>query len=581
MAATAGRSAVPIGMMTIPDETLASPLDRHDVRAESSIPWWVVPIVLLFLSTAIALLRLRTFDEPFERDITTYLLNGQALNGGGQVYVDAFEIKPPGIFVAYALAEWAAGFGELEVYVLSVVAAVITLFGVYVAGATAGRNAGLAAAAFWVLLCSAPSLQANQPNTEVFINACVVWALALLVRAGDSSRGASLAIAVGVLFAIGSTFKQLVIVDAALLCCAHVAFAAGLPGGRRRAVRDALLIAAIGAATWLAMFGYFAATGRFEIFWVISFSNARAYAGNPVFNLFRYVREARFFPRLLWFTAPIAGLVVLGALRDRRSLLERRWGLYLTALVALQIKIPLNGPGFLPHYYQYWLPMLAIGAGWAVGSKARQPSPIPAWAMPAVGAAVAAFLLIQQGSYFFLPADEWSRLKYGDSTLKERALGRAIGNVLRPEEQLYQHGSLPGLYYYSGHHPPSLLLWTMQLNDTWPAARLLLRQHLASIKKNPPDLVVVVNRDELGPTPKGPMGLMERLLGGRPTVFDEGRNAQMALDPLLPECRAVKIETLRDFPDAQCYVRRGSPLDKRLGSAERRPSRREQIPVLQ
>ena len=354
----------------IPEKViLGSAQDLSRPVPEFSRQWWVVPLVLLILAITIATLRLRTFDEPFERDIVTYLMIGHAMNRGGQVYVDVWDVKPPGICEIYALAEWMVGFGDLQIYLLNIVSAVVTLVGVYAVGAARGRNAGIWAAAFWVLLCGAPSLQANQPNTEVFINACVVWALALLLRASDSSAGIMQAVAVGTLFAVGTTFKQIVIIDAMLLSCAHVAFATGLPGGRRRALRDVVIIAAVGAICWFTMIGYYAATGRFEIFYVTNFSNARAYAGNPLFNLFRYVREARFFPRFLRFSAPIGSLVLLGAFRDRRGLGERHWALYLTALLALQIKIALNGTGFLPHYYQYWLPMLAIGAGWTAGVK--------------------------------------------------------------------------------------------------------------------------------------------------------------------------------------------------------------------
>jgi hypothetical protein len=94
---------------------------------------------------------------------------------------------------------------------------------------------------------------------------------------------------------------------------------------------------------------YFATTGRFEIFRVTTFTNARAYAEAPLFNIYRYVREFRFFPDVLHFTVPVMALVALGAFRDRRVLGEHYWALHLTSLVAVQSKIALNGTGFLPH----------------------------------------------------------------------------------------------------------------------------------------------------------------------------------------------------------------------------------------
>jgi hypothetical protein len=199
---------------------------------------------------------------------------------------------------------------ENPAYATISIAAILTLGGVYSAGATRGRAAGLWATAFWTILCGAPTLQANQPNTEVFINACVVWALALMLRAGDSPGGVLRALAVGALLAFGSIIKQLVVIDAALLSLAYVAFCDGLPGGRRRAIRDVAIMAAVGAVCWFSVLAYFAAVGRFDFFWVTTFINSRAYAGNPLFNLFRYVREGKFFPRFLWFSAPVMALVL-------------------------------------------------------------------------------------------------------------------------------------------------------------------------------------------------------------------------------------------------------------------------------
>src|SRR5262249_10514727 len=157
----------------------------------------------------------------------------------------------------YALAERMAGYGEPEIYLLNIAAAVFTLAGVYAAGAARGTAAGLWAAAFWTLLHGAPTLQANQPNSEVFINGCVIWALARLLRAGRDG-GVGPVLGAGVLFALGSAVKQLVVVDAALLSCAHVAFLPAGPGGRRRALRDVAIMAGIGAAFWAAIVGYFA-----------------------------------------------------------------------------------------------------------------------------------------------------------------------------------------------------------------------------------------------------------------------------------------------------------------------------------
>jgi hypothetical protein len=324
-------------------------------------------------------------------------------------------------------------------------------------------------------------------------------------------------------------------------------------------------MAAVGAACWAMLFGYFAATGRFEISWVSTFGISRAYAGNPLFNLYRYVREVKFLPGFLWFAIPIGALILLGALRDRRALWERQWAMFLAAIISLQIKIAVNGQAFLPHYYQYWLPMLAVGAGWAAGAKMPRRGSFSSWVMPGAGAIVACFLLVDQGRYYLLAADDWSRCKYGASVVEVRDLGRAIRNVLRPEEGLYVHGDCPGLYYYSDHRPPSPVLWKMNLNDTWPLAELTLRRHLAALTTDPPDLIVVeqphdVSGDASKPTKAGLIGR----LFARGMKVDEGRNAQTVLDTLLPDYHPAKVEALRGFSSFRFHILRGGALDRRL-----------------
>jgi 4-amino-4-deoxy-L-arabinose transferase-like glycosyltransferase len=539
---------------------------------------WFPVLLLIVFASAIALLRLRTFHEPLDRDNVTYIFVGDAIVHGGQSYADAYEIKPPGVYVTYALAELIAGFGERQMYLLNIAAAVTTLFGVYWAGTARGRNAGIWAALFWVLLSGAPTVEANQPNTESFINACIVWALALLAHAGGSTemnavaprgRGLMRAIAVGVLFAVATTFKQIAIVDAGMLSLAHLMTARQLSGGRRRALRDIAIFAAVGAVCWVSMIGYYAATGRFDLFWITNFRNAQAYAGNPLFNIFRYVRSAFFMPDFLWFAAPVMALIVLGCVRDRRELLRRPWALYLACLLAIQIKIPLNGSMFLPHYYQYWLPMLAIGAGWSAGVKVQSPG-FYRVGMTAVSIAVLAIVAVEQGRYLLRSPDDYSRLKYGSQMVDARELGLAIGKVLRPDESLYQHGNRPELYFYSQHHPPSAVLWTWHLSDALPIAGILLERHLAALDRRPPDLVVVDQDAKIQATSDEQSakrhGFIWRLLIGQ-EKRDEGRNAEKALQALMPNYRRVEIDAPGRFPGFEFYVRRGTPLDKRLGAA--------------
>src|SRR5262249_53966928 len=146
--------------------------------------------VLALLGVLVALARLHTYDEPLERDLTTYAVIGDELLHGKALYSELWDHKPPAVHATYAVAEFLAGRGPAAVYWLGVAAAVLTLIGVYRAGRLLpqehgfrGVSAGLWAAAFWASICSDLRLEANQPNTEVFINAAAVWSFVLLSSA--------------------------------------------------------------------------------------------------------------------------------------------------------------------------------------------------------------------------------------------------------------------------------------------------------------------------------------------------------------------------------------------------------------
>ena len=338
-------------------------------RGKSKRTQWIEALIVLgVLAALLAVARLHTYDEPIERDLVTYMLVGHAINmPERQMYADAWDLKPPGLYLAYAAAERLVGYGEAQLYLLGVASALVTLVGVWWAGGAMGRACGLWAALFWILIASAPSLEANMPNTEVFVNAFSAAALGLLLRAEGRGRARWLAVlGAGAAFAIGSTFKQTIVFDAALIGIAHMLFPP--EGARRRdAVVDVMVMALLGVVVWLGFFAYFLAIGDFELFWVTNFLCPKAYSGSPLFTRISVyargsVRESQ------------ARVRSTAALTDWTGNLATTRPVTIAAMGAL----PWGGGGrpvddcinwcLLAHYYQYWLPLLAIGAAWAAAS---------------------------------------------------------------------------------------------------------------------------------------------------------------------------------------------------------------------
>ena len=115
------------------------PLYERNRRITSTV------VILALLCTLIAVARLRFIRDLPDWDVATYALIGHELSHGERLYADIWDMKPPGIFASFALAEWITrGSHEWSAYLVSVVASIVTTIAIYFAGkALSGRAAGL------------------------------------------------------------------------------------------------------------------------------------------------------------------------------------------------------------------------------------------------------------------------------------------------------------------------------------------------------------------------------------------------------------------------------------------------------
>jgi 4-amino-4-deoxy-L-arabinose transferase-like glycosyltransferase len=463
-----------------------------DPKAALSESRWPSLLVVAGLCFAIAVLRLHTYDEPFERDITSHAVIARQMLSGHRLYSDLWDSKPPAIFVTYAAGELVAGFGPGSVYLIGVAAAVVTLFGVYLAASVhGGRTAGLWAAAFWAVISGDLWLWANQPNIEVGINACVIFAFFLILRAGTGRLEAPRWIAAGVLFALATLYKPVAITFAVVPVAFYLAIE--LSAGRKAAIVRACLAAAAAAAVWAAVFAYFAATDRLGIFHETIFEYGGYYAqsrGGSVFaNILEGFKPGRIFCGHMKSTVPPALAAAAGTIIGICAGNRRHWLLLVAFALAAQLAVSLPGR-FYGHYYQLWLGPLVVGAGWAVAALRRGGKPVTGVLSVAAGSLVLAgllFLVVPQ--YRFSP-DEWSARKQGPQYIIVKELAGELDRLLAPDETLYVWGINPGLYFWSNRTPPTGLIWSTDLLLGPLAERHTIRA-LGDLKNNPPEIVVV------------------------------------------------------------------------------------------
>ncbi len=464
-------------------------------------------LFLLGLVCFIAFARFHTYNEPLEHDITATAVIANEMRLGRSYYSEVWENKPPALYIVHIIAQSLFGYGRGSMYALNVGLGFISLFGVYAVASSGGggRTAGLWAAVFWTLTSGDLDLQANQPNTEAFMNAPLIWAFALLLRAGKSdgsSRGLRM-IVIGALVALTSFYKPHSVVYGVFLSLAHVIYPPeATSSGRKRAIKDVLIIAGVGAAAWIAFFAYFFSTGRYQILYTTMFVYPSYYSGNMFNNLWSSL-GVHLYPKQLEYTAPLLFLTLLGGVIAWVKKAGRPWALLAGYAVATQLTIGLPGRFYI-HYYQLWLPLLAVGAGWSIVLLAHVVKEQYQTWLPHAFAVIAVVFMLQSEIWAYkMNPEEWSIRAYGGVYAVSERLANELNRVMEPGETLYVLGDEPGFYFITKRRP-AVGVFFLQDVAAGPLAQELTARTLDDLQSHPPDLVVILN-SAIGPNTVGPV----------------------------------------------------------------------------
>jgi 4-amino-4-deoxy-L-arabinose transferase-like glycosyltransferase len=478
----------------------APPISSTARRDSTSTSTWLQVGVLVALALLVAAMRAHTYAEPRDRDLGIYAWMGHYLFQGRPLYSDLVEIKPPLPYILYALVESATGMGDAQAYVLGVVSSWATMLGLFWLGArTLARPwLGLCAALFWVMFSSDLYLQANQPNTEVFINAFVVWAIVLLWSLRHDRLRAGSCMATGLLLACATLCKTVALVPACFLVLAI--FLLADPGSRRRAFGQMCLVMATIALVWIAVLAWLAAQGSLAIALQILFVYPREYAALSGGGMFSNVVAGFGWSRLAPdFFAVQAGMVFLcvAALAIQLGSADRAIARIMLAwMIGIFVAVALPG-NFYPHYYQLWLPWLAFALAlvvdWTTLRLWKHGLATHGLKSAAVAAVVAAvWSVVWLLPQYRLSAVDWSVRKYGSQFVDAQALGRELRTRLGATQRLFVFGMFPSIYEESGREPFTgvLTLWLALPSMGGSLSDSLGKRVLGELKRTPPDMIV-------------------------------------------------------------------------------------------
>jgi|WetSurMetagenome_2_1015567.scaffolds.fasta_scaffold16739_2 hypothetical protein len=416
-------------------------------------------IILVGLCFLIILARIYTYHEPFERDIGVYAVVAHEMLNGRELYSDLWDHKPPAIHATFAIGEILAGYGSQSIFLLNVIAAIISLLGIYFIGSSISktRSGGLWAAACWTIISSDLMLQANQPNVEVFINNCLIWSFAILIKY-EENLDFTKVFTIGILLTLASLYKQITVITAIFFMIAYLLTRSNWLDFKK-AIFHSIWITLIGVVIWGSVVLYFIVGGRFEAFYEAVFQYNQHYikigAEN---NLFLSLFNA--LPFNFSSIIPLFILAVIGLILHLFN--NTRHGLYLLAyFLSIPIMVALPNK-FYPHYYQLWLPILSAAGGIAIIELGKMFILVnKSWIYfnKLIGGALILSLLSFQIPSFFLSVDEWSYKKYRNVFINSKRIATMLDKLLLPTETFFQFGAEPTLYFYSRRTAPSGILF--------------------------------------------------------------------------------------------------------------------------
>jgi len=223
---------------------------------------------VIILGLLVLTLALRApFFSNIDEDEAFFALIGRDWLNGALPYVDRFDVKPPGLFALYALAQVIGGASVATYKCLIVVAVAASAYGLLLIGRQCfSPLAGSVAAALYPFY----SLAMHGVNAPVglLLNAFVIFAALAALRV-DKGR-LTCAFASGLLLGFAFTVKQSVAFEAFAIMCAMLL--RPMPPDRRMATFAAFAVG--GAAVPVVFACYFLAHGAFGALWTATIVSA-------------------------------------------------------------------------------------------------------------------------------------------------------------------------------------------------------------------------------------------------------------------------------------------------------------------
>ena len=491
------------------------------VRANLQSRAWII-VVLAILLTVVVRVRLR--DMPLERDEGEYAYAGQLMLAGVPPYKEAFNMKLPGTYAAYAMSMAVFGKTSTGVHLGLAVVNAATIWLMFLLGRKLlDTAAGVTAAVTYALMSLSPDVLGLAGHATHYVVLPAVGGILLLLRAVES-RAVKFHFVAGILFGLAFLMKQHGVFFGMFggvfliweRCSPHLLGPGNGGLGSRRSPRrragepvaldwSALFkelcvfsagctLPYLGTCLWLWLAGVFP---QFW-FWTVTYGSKYA-SGIPLVkasDVTSATLRAIVGPNIVFWLLPWVGALMMWW--DERLDENRRF--LITALFLFSLASISVGFYFRQHYFILLLPVLAVLIGVAVSRSVRllrgDQSVELFLALGVVMVAVVATgaVLIGNGAVWFTLTPKKAVEEIYVSTVfgDTRDAAELIRTNTPPGARIAVIGSEPEIYFYSGRRSATGHIYTYALMELHPYALTMQEEMIRQIEEAKPEYVVYV-----------------------------------------------------------------------------------------
>ena len=454
---------------------------------------WLALGMIVILTAA---LRLNMLQVPLERDEGEFAYMGQLLLQGIPPYLEAYNMKLPGMYLIYAMIM--GGFGQSIAAIhmglmLFNLAAVMLIF--FLTRYLFDELAGVIAALVYALLSVSPSVLGTSAHATQFIVPVAVGGLILLLKGIDRERRWMLVLS-GLLLGSAFLIKQ----HAIFFILFGVLFGfgrmvQGRPAALKEAVFNTTLLALSSALPFLACCAALYLTGVFPNFWFWTFNYSQQYASEMPWSLPVFIHRTAQAIRpweLIW---TIAGIGLTSIFWNDRAR-EARWFWLCFVLFSFLTVCP--GFYFRPHYFVTLLPAVAMLSAVAVSASM---SYLSLRFSPRLKVVPIFFLIIALaipmvahiGFFRTTPANA-SRMMYGPNPFPESLqIAAFIREHSSAEDKIAVIGSEPQIYFYSGRKAATGYIYVYALMEPQKYASSMQDGMIREIEAAKSKFIVFIN----------------------------------------------------------------------------------------